>query len=117
MIKHIINYIKNYFNNLFYSEKNIDVQSIKLVSPFVLIINFRLSKTVYSKDSELKKPIIGYDNYYVVLHGDYKEIRKKYNQNLENEYITFEQFKEEIGLLIPIEDVLNNLKHLWILKE
>lgn len=79
----------------------IEVKSIKLVSPYILIIDF----------------IADNDPYYVVIHGDYKELRSKHLKRNNVEPITFEEYMEEINLLIPSEDVIKHYYKQWMLKK
>lgn len=78
----------------------IEIKSIKLVSPYVLIIDFLSDDTPY----------------YVTLHGDYKKLRSKHLKRNNVEPITFEEYMEEINLLIPTEDVVKHYYKQWILK-
>lgn len=79
----------------------IELKDIKLVSGWVLIVDF-------ISDGEA---------YYLTIDGDYKELRKKYLQKNNNiEPISFKEYSQEIGLLIPIEDVIKLYKKQWIKK-
>ena len=72
---------------------NIVIKSIELHTAYILVINFTCDD----------KPM------YLVIDGNYKEIRKKYLQD--NKCISFNEYMEEINLLVPAKDVvLSNIK-------
>ena len=80
------------------ADYKIEIKSIKLVSPWVLIIDF-------NADGQ---------SHYVILENDYREIRTKYLKRNNNvEPISFEEFMDEISLLIPAEDVVKHYIKNW----
>lgn len=78
----------------------IEIRSIESVSPYILIINFKADS----------KP------YYMLMEGNYLKHRKRFLERAnevkkDNELISFTDYLNEIGLLIPVEDVvLHNIK-------
>ena len=98
-MKKIIDYIKLKLKRL-NKDYIITVQSIKLVSPYVLLIDFKADDT----------------SYYLLINGDYKEIRKKYLQKNNVEPISFNEYMDEINLLMPSEDVVKFYIKQWKIK-
>lgn len=101
-------YIKNIIILLAYllgikeKNENLHIKSIKLLTPYILHIDF-------TKNSE---------NYYLIIHGDYKEIRTKHLQrNSKSEIISFDEFMEEINLLIPAKDIVKENYKKWKKKQ
>ena len=82
------------------------IKSITSVSAYVLIIDFTSDDVPY----------------YLTIHGDYKVIRTKYLSKVQEEKaqekppISFDDFMEEINLLVPAKDVVLELKKDWICK-
>ena len=76
------------------------VKAVKLVSAHVLIIDFTADDV----------------SYYITIHGDYKKIRTKFLQKNTQEPISFEDYMEEINLLVPTEDIIKHHYKSWIIK-
>lgn len=77
------------------------VKSINLVSPYVLLIDFTADNV----------------SFYITIHGNYKEIRSKHLKQNQKEPISFENYMEEINLLIPTEDIIKDNYKQWIIKQ
>lgn len=76
----------------------IEIKSIKLVSAWVLIIDFTADE----------------EPHYLLIENDYREIRTKYLKRNNNvEPISFEEFMDEISLLIPAEDIVKHYNKKW----
>ena len=99
LAKRILIRFQNYWKKI-NKDYVVVVKSINLVSPYVLLIDFTADNV----------------SFYITLHGNYKEIRTKHLKQNQKEPISFDEYMEEINLLIPAEDVILNNYDQWILK-
>lgn len=108
----ILEYIKSWL-----IKPKVEVKSINLLTPYILIINFRehFKSTFKIEADHVVEDKKVYKEWYLILHGNYKAIRSKHLKRLQIEEgaISFEEFMEEINLLIPAEDIVLNNKLKW----
>jgi hypothetical protein len=79
----------------FTRDYKIEVKSLKLLTPYLLLINFK------ADECEM----------YLTIDGNYKDLYKKHHKRSEeakqnDEIISFDNYMEEINLLIPTEDII-----------
>jgi len=100
MIKKTLKWFQLYWKKL-HKDYVINIQSIKLISPYVLLIDFKSDDIPY----------------YLIINGNYKQIRKKYLEQNLKEPISFDEYMDEINLLIPAEDIIKHYFKQWKKKD